>query len=110
MLLNSPEQEHKAVALHGHADDWPAEQHQGHASQEEGGASELLSLEEEAGRPPQANDERQTSQKQNLKERRTRQALFENVENTFFLFVQLILSLSLLLPVTVTIVKQPNCR
>ncbi|KAI3370543.1 hypothetical protein L3Q82_025300, partial [Scortum barcoo] len=54
-----------------HSNKWPTAQHQRHASQEEERTSKLVSLEEEVGRPPEADDECQASQKQDLQGRQS---------------------------------------
>ena len=64
--LFSPEEAEEAVGFQDHAQERPAQQDDGHAPQEEAGALEFVPLEEEGERPPQADDEGEASQEQQL--------------------------------------------
>lgn len=64
--LFSPEEAEEAIGFQDHAQERPAQQDDGHAPQEEAGALEFVPLEEEGERPPQADDEGEASQEQQL--------------------------------------------
>ena len=57
----------EAIGFQAHAQERPAQQDDDHAPQEEAGALEFVPLEEEGERPPQADDEREASQEQQLR-------------------------------------------
>lgn len=65
--LFSPEEAKEAIGFQEHAQERPAQQDDDHAPQEEAGALEFVPLEEEGERPPQADDEGEASQEQQLR-------------------------------------------
>lgn len=69
-FLLLPEQEKKAIDLQHYSDDGPANQHHKHTSKEETGGLHLVFLEEEAEGPLQPNDKGQSSNKQNLQQKK----------------------------------------
>lgn len=62
------EEVNKSIDFQEHAQQGPAQQHNGYTPQEEDGPLELVSLEEEGKCPPQANDEGEASQEQQISE------------------------------------------
>lgn len=63
VFLDAPKEQHEAVRLDDHADDWPAEEHDEHAEEECDRAFQLVLLKEEPKCPLEANDERKTGEK-----------------------------------------------
>lgn len=59
----------ESVGFQDHAQERPVQERNDHAPQEEAGALELVPLEEEGKRPPQANDEGEAGQEQQLQSR-----------------------------------------
>ena len=67
--LHSLEEVKEAIGFQEHAQEGPAQEHNDHAPQEEAGPLELVPLEEEGKRLPQADDEGEAGQEQQLWER-----------------------------------------
>lgn len=79
MLLNIgphclllPEQEKKAIDLQHHSNDGPANQHHKHTSEEETSGLHLVLLEEKAESPLQPDDKGESSNKQDLQQKKER--------------------------------------
>lgn len=66
---HSLEEVKESVGFQAHAQKGPAQEHNDHTSQEEAGPLELVPLEEEGEHLPQANDEGQAHQEQELRGR-----------------------------------------